>query len=147
MKPRHDKVAAALCGELGDDDGVDPRMFFRREDRRRDQTRKDRQLCQEVYRALVLALRPLEREDWAEGIGVTHVEPAPDASRLRVWIGFAIARASDEIAEALTQLERCKGSLRAEIATAIHRKRVPELTFALDHDGEPTANGSEVTDG
>lgn len=130
------RSAAAFCDELGDDDGVDPRMFFRREDRKRDQTRKDRQLCQEVYKALVLALPLQSRQAWARGLGVVHVEPAPDASRLRVWIAFAGVPTDEEVAAAREQLEHAKGALRAEVAAAIHRKRVPELSFALDIPGE-----------
>jgi ribosome-binding factor A len=56
------------------------------------------------------------------------VDPAPDASRLAVTISV-----SDGIspAEAIIRLERARGLLRSIVASAIHRKKVPELVFRI----------------
>ena len=141
MKSKKNVTAASLCGELGPDDGIDPRILFSREQRKRDTSKKDRQLCREVAKALSLATRQLDR-DGELGLIIDSVHPAPDASRLQVNI--SCERASQQApsttspsasalagARALQRLRSAKGALREELAAALHRKRVPELSFAL----------------
>jgi ribosome-binding factor A len=92
--------------------------------------RKDRQLCRQVQRTLEVAL--LELEDPALlGIHLLEVTPAPDASRLRVVL--ACARASDRATRAgiSDALNRVGTRLRAAVAQAAMRRRVPELCFVL----------------
>jgi ribosome-binding factor A len=92
--------------------------------------RKDRQLCRQVQRTLELAL--LELEDPAlSGIHLLEVTPAPDASRLRVVL--ACARASDRATRdaVAAALARVGARLRAAVAQAAMRRRVPELAFVL----------------
>jgi len=131
MKLKQLKGAAQCCGELGSDDGVDPRILFSREDRKRDLTRKNRQLCKEVHKALMLAVSELVDQRWTHGVTIDNVRPTSDASRLRVIVAFAQPPTAEHAAHALARLGDISGHLRHEIAAAIHRKRVPELTFEM----------------
>lgn len=88
---------------------------------------RERQLCREAREALGLALAGLSDAVWLD-VELIAVEPAPDASRLAV----VLALADDVDADVVTRkLERVGGYLRAELAAAIQRKRVPLLTFRL----------------
>jgi ribosome-binding factor A len=92
--------------------------------------RKTRQLCGQVFRTLSLALSELEAR-WGWGLAVDGVEPAPDATRLRVRVTFGGTRSLDEALDALARLQSFSGRLRQEVAAAITRKKVPELIFEL----------------
>ncbi len=114
----------ALCGEVGPDDGVNPREWNR--DARRRDGRKLRQLCSQIARALQLALGGIpEAEAFARAV-VREVRPAACAGRLVVWIEVPDVVA---LAEARAALALRAGRLRTEIAEAIHRRRAPELVF------------------
>ena len=90
--------------------------------RERQAERKARQLCRQVQRALNLALAERGRE----GLYVEEVTPAPDCSHLLVHIVFP---AGSSILEVLADLRDDLPHLRAEVASAITRKRTPELSF------------------
>ena len=106
---------AKLCGEPGPGDGVDPRDELRPV-RRRGQDRKTLQLCAAVARVLVQSI---------DG-HVVSVDPAPNAGRLLVTV-----ETDDDPAAVRTSLDAARGRLRSEVAAAIHRKKAPELTFAV----------------
>jgi ribosome-binding factor A len=89
--------------------------------------RKTRQLCEQVFEALSLALAESDDAHFADAF-VVAVEPAPDASRLCVVVAVDARAAFDEV---LGALEQRRGWLRAQIAADIHRKRAPELCFAV----------------
>lgn len=108
-KKRLEAVRRELCSELGPDDGQEPRRRDRPRDERGDI--RDLRLCGEVARILSLSL---------DDVLVERVEPAPDATRLRVWV-----RPED-----LDRIERQRLRLRAAVAAAIRRKRAPDLIFA-----------------
>ncbi len=99
-KKRLEAVRRELCSELGPDDGLDPRLRGRHRD-------PHSHVC-------ILSLE-------LDGALIERVEPAPDASRLRVWV-----RTED-----LDAVERQRPRLRAVVATAIRRKRAPDLVFAV----------------
>jgi ribosome-binding factor A len=119
----------ALCAQLYPDDGVDPR-----EDKRRDAEyemkpdRKMRQLCKQVSHTLQLAFGGLPQADALAGVSVVEVAPAPNAGRLRVVIAVPESIRDEDIA---TILQQHAGRLRAEVASAITRRRAPELTFQV----------------
>ncbi len=121
-----------------DEDGSDPRRFF---DRRglhgkpHADGRKGRQICQQVQEALVGILADCA-DDVVRSLCVVMVEPAPHTGRLLVTV--AVDPTADVIdpATIATHLHRATGWLRHEIAHAIHRKRTPEIVFALI-PGEP----------
>jgi ribosome-binding factor A len=112
-------------------DSTDPDFFFD-DSRRKQNRRKDFQLCGQVRQALTAALcaeldDPLLSELW-----VVQVEPAPTVSQLQVWVALAQGSplsASPELI--LARLTRVEGVLRGEVAAAIHRKRVPTLRYAV----------------
>ena len=100
--------AAALCeGESGN----------RSSDRQAQ--RKERQFCRQVQRALNLALG-------INGLFVEEVSPAPDCGHLLVHV---VIPDNCQAAEAISALRRDTPRLRSEVATAITRKRAPELSF------------------
>jgi ribosome-binding factor A len=90
--------------------------------------RKLKQLCREVYRVLVQELPGESRDPILESVSVLDVRPAPDGSRLAVQVSVA---PGVDPAGVLAGLQRRKGYLRAEIASAIQRKRTPELAFEV----------------
>ena len=104
-------------------------LFFgtKKSRRKGNVARKEQQLCHQVARALSYALS-MSNEPILRSVILSHVEPAPDASRLLVYVSFS-AEEFDP-AEVVATLRKAKGYLRAEIAQATHRKRVPELDFA-----------------
>jgi len=114
------------CRELSSDDGIDPRSYFRERPSKGKRRRKTLQLCAQVAQALRLALSGMDDER-LHVLDLVRVEPAPDASRLRVLV-----RSHDPQvprSEVQARLEAAHASLRSVVAQAIHRKRVPELEF------------------
>lgn len=59
------------------------------------------------------------------------VEPAPDATHLRVVVVAPAARSAQEVA---ARLFTARPFLRAEVAAAVRRKRAPDLAFVVAHD-------------
>jgi len=98
--------------------------------------RKERQLCRQVQEAVSEALAGVE-DDVLLDVWVCSVEPAPDAGRLAIVVQAPSRVSPDEV---LARLDKIAGFLRAEVASAITRKRVPTLTFRVlvaDAEGEP----------
>jgi ribosome-binding factor A len=98
--------------------------------------RKERQLCRQVQEAVSEALAAIE-DDVLLDVWVTNVEPAPDAGRLAVIVQAGRGASPDEV---FARLEKVAGHLRAEVAGAISRKRVPTLTYRVlppEPEGEP----------
>jgi ribosome-binding factor A len=87
--------------------------------------RKARQFCRQVQRALNLALAD-RHADGLNDLFVEDVSPAPDWGHLLVHV---VVPADRPVAEALSALRRDAPRLRSEVATAITRKRAPELSF------------------
>jgi ribosome-binding factor A len=89
--------------------------------------RKQRQLCRQVQEAVGQALAALD-DSILQIAWVMDVEPAPDASRLAVFVRAPAGAPRDEV---LSRLEKIAGYLRSEVAGAITRKRAPTLTFRV----------------
>jgi ribosome-binding factor A len=148
MSKRNKRIyrrALPPCDQLGPDDGIDPREFFRRGGKTSDH-RKTRQLCGQVFRALSLGLAELQGE-WAtleqrpdqtaaQDLMIEAVDPSPDATRLRVTVSLCGGGAMSAAQEAMVRLQQQAGRLRWEVAQAITRKKAPELIFVLALDGE-----------
>jgi ribosome-binding factor A len=117
------------CTEIGQDDGVDPRTFFRKSTRQRT-NRKAVQLCAEVARTLSCLLGGESGDELLRSTVVESVQPAPDSTRVLVTVSIQ-APAGTEIPRVLERLHHSSGWLRSEVAAAIHRKRVPELVFRV----------------
>ena len=119
--------------------GHDDTDTFFDDSKRRKFSRKDRQLCGQVQRALSSALGADFDDEVLQSVWIVGVEPAPTVSRLRVWV--AGPRGSNA-ALILRRLEGVAKALRAEVAQSIHRKQVPTLLFAISD--EPTETEPEV---
>jgi ribosome-binding factor A len=128
-KPSRKDLLSA-CDEIRSDDGVDPRYFFRERSEKKP-NRKTLQLCGEVARTLGYALAWEVGDDLLRQLQVESVIPAPDSSRLLVTVSLCAALTTLLPEQLLERLQRVTGKLRAEIAAAIHRRRVPELTFRV----------------
>ena len=103
---------------------MDPRAFHRVPSR--GEGRKTQQLCRQIERALNQLL-PDCADDVLRDLLVQSVEPAPNASRLLVSVSSLAPEATP--LEVIAHLQQAIGMLRGELASAIHRKRVPELAF------------------
>lgn len=121
----------ALCAELHADDGVDARTAFTRVSKNRESPadRKTRQLCKQAQRALAAALGGECSDPTLHLAEIVGVDPSPDSSRLRVLV--RVPADGESSAAWRRRLESACGFLRAYLASAITRKRVPELTFCV----------------
>jgi ribosome-binding factor A len=89
------------------------------------------QLCKQVERAVSVTLASEWLDEALVGACVAAVDPAPDASRLRVVVLLAPGRELDAIGPARAALQAASAEFRAEVARSIHRKRVPEIVFEV----------------
>jgi len=118
----------SLCAEVREDDGMNPKDFFRKSSSRRGNDRKDFQLCRQVAETLNLVLRSGQNDDLLASVYVASVAPAPNASQLLVCLAPLPGEHVEERA-LLEQVRAVVGRLRAEVASAITRKRAPKLLF------------------
>src|SRR5262245_16222561 len=133
-----------LCAELGEDDGLDPRLSSARggssnRPRRtgpdlsgRPVDRKARQLCRQVAVTLDEVL-PDCGDGVLQGLRVVDVAPFPDASRLLVTVASVDGKAEREhgAESVLGHLQHASGHLRCEVAAAVTRKRAPLLVYRI----------------
>jgi ribosome-binding factor A len=112
---------------------AEQRFFFDLEAVRSDV--RVRSLCRQVQEALSLALDDLVDGPWLEGAWLAAVEPAPGPARLRATVVLPPHAAPEALEAAFTALRDRTPHLRAEVAQAIHRKRVPDLVFCVVLDG------------
>lgn len=122
------------CIELGPDDGIDPRYLFRNDHAPSRDDRKVQQLCAQAARALRLALAGECRDPVLQQVDVLRVEPGPDARRLRVVVRPPLDETP--IAEVMDRLAAVHGLLRSAVATAIQRRRAPQIYFEVRPDDE-----------
>lgn len=123
-----------LCDEPGIEDGADPRVFFRRGNR--PVSHKSKRLCGAVHRTLSLCLSSMLNDGTVRSLGVESVEPAPNPGWLLVVLRADRPLDPWECERALRVLDSRRGALRAEIASAVNRRRVPDLTFRVLGPGE-----------
>ena len=135
-----------LCAELGEDDGLDPRLGPRRSGRGgrtrhsggpafgpgSPVDRKAAQLCRQVAVTLDEVLAEC-RDDVLRDLHVVDVAPFPDASRLLVTVSAVDAGAPGAPAPeaVLEHLQHAGGHLRREVAAAVTRRHVPLLVYRL----------------
>jgi ribosome-binding factor A len=104
-----------------------------RQSSQRQAQRKAQQFCRQVQRALNLVLADLSASEDISGLFVEDVSPAPDCGHLLVHVFIPVGR---PVADAIGALRRDAPRLRSEVATAITRKRAPELSFVPAYSGE-----------
>ncbi len=121
----------ALCGELQDDDGVDPRDFFQPNRKRDKARRKSKQLCRQVQKTLDLVFSGETRDELLGDLRIVSVTSSEDSSALLVTVVADVPPDCFDRAEIEARLAKMSGRLRSEVAGAITRKRTPHLVFHL----------------
>jgi ribosome-binding factor A len=121
-----------LCEEPAIEDGVDPRRFFRRGDQ--SGNHKTQRLCGAAQRTLSLCLSL--GDETVRGLAVEAVEPATSPGLLVLVLRADRPLAPEDRARVLRALGSMRGSLRADIAAAVSRRRVPDLAFLVLGPGE-----------
>ena len=119
----------AHCGEIYEDDGIDPREFFKANRIHKKEDRKAKQLCRQVAETLDQVLSGEISDDVLRGLRVSSVVPAPDASRLLVTLYADSDPEEFNRTEIEQRLAARHGQLRCEIAASITRKKTPTLAF------------------
>jgi ribosome-binding factor A len=136
-RKRSQKKMLESCDDLGPEDGIDPRLEAR-EKAPKVTNRKALQLCGQVARTLNGVLAGESSDERLRDLVVEAVVPAPNSSRLLVTLTLTAPARAEEVGLIEAQLRRAQGRLRREVAAAIHRKKVPELTFRLIPPPEAT---------
>lgn len=116
-----------LCGEINEDDGIDPRTYFKSK-RNRKENRKTKQLCQQVARTLNLCLNDCD-DSIVQSMFLVGVVPAPDSSCLLIHVECDVENFDHDAA--MIAIGNQTARLQFEISRSIHRKRVPNLTFSV----------------
>jgi ribosome-binding factor A len=141
------KKLSSFCAEVHSDDGLDPRDYFRKEDRPNRAGRKALQLCSQVADTLNLVLGGESADPILQSLQIAEVRPAPDASQLLVLMIPASGSDPASAGEVEAALARAVGWLRTEVAAAITRKRAPQLMFRYVPTTPPMpASGEEEND-
>ncbi len=126
-KPSRAEILSS-CADVGPDDGIDPRDFFRKPSGKVP-NRKALQLCGQVADTLNVVFAGCA-DATLRALVVRAVEPAPNSSRLLVTLAPAPS-ADVDVQSAAVRLRHAAGWLRCEVAAAIHRRRTPELIFRV----------------
>lgn len=131
MSERIRRDLRALCAEVHEDDGMDPRHAASRRQpfESGKENRKTLQLCKQVARALALSLVDECMDPCLHAIQIATVVPAPDSAHLAVLIRLEAGEDARSQEEILARLREAVGFFRGQVARAITRKHVPELTF------------------
>lgn len=124
---------AELTDELTPDDGQDPKQFFDRRrwsEQPRTPGRKARQLCEQVKVSLhgILAVCA---DDVVRDLQVLSVLPAPHAGRLQIAVAVPSTADAIDRRAAEVRLQVVAGWIRSEVASAVHRRKVPELVWVV----------------
>ncbi len=118
---------------LGEDD-ENNRTFDPRQDR------KTRQLCQQVRRALILALGGECADELLRDVYVESVEPMGGAAQLLVRVVVPRGAAAWDV---LARLNDRSARLRTIVAQSICRKRAPALAFVVVPEISQSSDGGE----
>ena len=117
-----------MCGQLHEDDCVDPKEYFKPSRSLDAANKKAKQLCRQAMETLELVLSDCD-DELMQSLIVVGVDPAPDSSRLLITIGVDIAPDAFDQGFILSVLTEQTPRLRAELARSISRKRVPNLSY------------------
>jgi hypothetical protein len=119
------------CGAIHDDDGIDPREYFRSRAAQRGNDRKARQLCRQVAHTIDQVLSGEMDDDFLRDLGVMSVVPAPNSGRLLVTLAPRTAVEDFDPGDVEQRLVACEGRLRTAVAAAITRRKTPQLVFCV----------------
>lgn len=112
------------CDEIREGDGEDPRLD---REPRKVANRKALQLCSQIKDSLNIILGYCA-DEILMCLTVDSVIPAPDSSQLLVSV---IAPDDIDKVEVMEHLGWAGGKIRTEIASSIHRKKVPQIRFEV----------------
>lgn len=128
----------AHCDAIHEDDGVDPREFFKLRSHREKPDRKAQQLCRQVAETIDQILAGELGDAALNGLRVASAIPAPDASRMLVTLVATSDDGSFDRAAIEQKLAAVTGLLRSAVAAAITRRKAPNLSFVVigPNDGE-----------
>ncbi len=124
-------TAADLTDELTPDDGQDPKQFSDRRtwnDSTHKLSRKALQLCEQVKTSLH-GIFAACADDVVRDLQILAVQPAPNTGRL--LIAVAVTPTADAVSReaVVSHLHQVAGWVRSEVASAIHRRKAPELAW------------------
>lgn len=118
-----------FCGDLNEDDLIDPRDYFKSENQPSKRQKKALQVARQVFETLQYCLTDGD-DPQLDLLEVVSVEPAPDSRRFRVTVSVGEQESVDR--KALKELlEKETGRLRSEIARSVHRKKTPQIFFEV----------------
>lgn len=124
------ELALKYCDQLHEDDGVDPKEYFKPNRKTDKANRKALQVCRQASQTLDYVLADCEDERM-QNLVVASVTPAPDSSRLLVTVAIVAGdQRFDRIAIEAALRDQIP-RLRSELARSINRKKVPNLVFQI----------------
>lgn len=149
VEPAADTVPDGLrCFERHETDDVMPRKPGHRGrsvskfgDVPRRPDRKTLQLCEQVRHTLEYVLTGELADDQLRMLYVSRVEPAPDADRLLVTVVPLTKDVAPDPVQVITRLHAHAPTLRAAVASAISRRKVPDLMYRLVESDPDEAEG------
>lgn len=132
MKPTKQWLERAelLCDEIGPDDGLDSRLLSRTFTHEKT-SYKSRQLCKVAKHTLSLVLSGEFSDPMLQNLAVIDVSSNGEGEALCISLSYNDAGSVMDEERILERLHAVQGSLRAEIARSLKRKRVPALRFKL----------------
>lgn len=93
--------------------------------------RKLDQLSRQVEERLALVLAGEIDDEHVAALTLLGVEPEPGSGNLVVVLALPPGAGADEAMRVTRRLDALRAYLRSEIASAIHRKRTPNLVFRV----------------
>ncbi len=133
----------AHCDEMRDDDGIDPRDFFKTDRIHKKELHHLQRLCHQVAETLDQVLSGEIADNRLQCLHIVSVRPAPDASRLLVTLRADCKREEFDRDVLDDRLAASKGRLRCEVAAAIMRRKAPSLIFNLIGPDSTTPTSEE----
>lgn len=104
--------------------------------------RKTLQLCEQVRHTLEYVLTGELDDDQLRMLYVARVEPAPDADRLLVTVVPLTRDVKPDPVQVTTRLHTHAARLRAAVASAISRRKVPDLMYRFVENDPDEAEGT-----
>jgi len=123
-----------LSHNIHADDGVDARLFFSNESRRKDDVRALGRLRSTVERCVQEVLAGGLADPRLADVWVESVEPAPDGARFRAVVVVEPERSVDGVEAALANAAPL---FRLALAATLQKKRTPLLVFRVIHGEVP----------
>lgn len=138
---RREEMLRALCAQPEVDDG---QPFEPRKDHSagRAHDRKSAQLCKQAMRVASLVLQHEVSDPLLRGLEVVRVEPGASPGHLEISVSPQRGAEELDVHAVNARLRGVAPYVRAQLAAAIKRKRVPSLSFVI----VPRDAAEEVSD-